>query len=181
MRYLSFLLAIVISGCTAIGVSSTNDPYEKIEQSYQLMASNRPIPAEFNAQDALKIFKEKGDTFGEAEANYFLGVFYKAKSGWKNINKNEMINTSISHLTNATNSYKSINENIQASKSVFELANAYRGLEDKIQYCKYYNESLSLLKSGLGEHKTFRINFPNFKSPGDLIEFHLNELCGTNA
>jgi len=181
MKYLCLLLLLAISGCTAMGVSSTNDPYKKLQQSYQLMASNRPIPAEFNAKEALQLFTEKKDIFGQAEANFFLGVFYKAKSGWGNTDKNKMINTSVSHLTKATNSYKSLNENIQASKAVFELANAYRGLEDKNNYCKYYKESLSLYSSGVGQHKTFKINYPNFKTPKDLIQFHYEKLCSNNA
>jgi len=181
MKYIIFIVLVLVSGCTAVGVTNTDDPYEKLAQSYQLMSENRPIPAEFNAQDALKIFKEKNDVFGEAEAYYFLGVFYKAKSGWENVDKNEYINKSITYLIKASDTYKSIKENIQASKASFELANAYRGLEDKENYCKHYSNSLSLYTSGTGEHKTFKMNNPNVKSPKELLEFYVNELCPNNA
>jgi len=181
MKYINILVLALLSGCTAVGVTNTNDPYEKLAQSYQLMSENRPIPAEFNAQDALKTFKEKNDIFGEAETYYFLGVFYKAKSGWENVDKNEFINKSIMYLTKSTDTYKSINENIQASKASFELANAYRGLEDKGNYCKHYSNSLSLYSSGTGEHRTFKINNHNVKSPKELLEFYIKELCPSNA
>jgi len=177
MKIISVLLLFILSGCTAVGVIATDDPYVKLKQSYQLMASNRPIPAEFNAKDALKIFIENKDAFGQAEANYFLGVFYKAKSGWANSNKKEMLNISISHLNIATDLYKSLNENIQASKAVFELANAYRGLEDKSNYCQNFKKSLSLYTSGTGQHKEFKINHPNFKTPEILIQAHYEKLC----
>jgi len=180
-KYLYFIVLIIIAGCTAVGVPTTSDPYKKIEQSYQLMSTNRPIPAEFNAQEALTLFKEKGDKFGEAEANFFLGNFYKHKSGWKNTNKEEFINKSIEHLNLAINSYKSINENIQASKAVFSLANAYRGLGDKTKYCQSYKESLALYETNLGAHKTFEVKDPRFKTPDALISTYISQLCGNNT
>ncbi len=181
MKYFYFLSIAIISGCSAMGVPATSDPYKKITQSYQLLSINRPVPAEFIAQDALKIFEANGDNFGAAEANYFLGVFYKYKSGWPNTNKVEYIDKAIVHLNKSAESFKLLNENIQASKAVFELANAYRGLEDKEKYCQYYEESLSLYISNSGEHKTFKIFNSNFKTPDALIEAHLEQLCGNNA
>ena len=162
-------------------VPSTDNPYEKLSQAQQLMSAGRPIPAERIALDSLEIFNSTNDLIGQGEANFFLGIFYKSKSGWKNVSREEFINKSISHLSNSAQVFVSAGENIQASKSTFELGQAYRGLDNTEQVCSSYSESLRLFNSNVGSHKTFKINNPKYNSAKELIQAHIDGLCNENV
>jgi hypothetical protein len=171
-----FCLAFFLSGCSAMGVVETNDPNEKLIQASHLMANGRPIPAERIALEALQIFQGKQDAMGLGEANLFLGQFYKAKSGWGNVNKDEFLDKSIEYINSSIDSFLSIQENMQASKAVFELAQSYRGKEQTIEMCSNFQRSLELYRSGVGTVKSFQYN-KQFGSVSGLIEAHVEQLC----
>mgnify|MGYP002700118296 CR=1 FL=1 len=154
----------------------SSDPNTKLGQAYELYEIGRPLPAERIAKEALDIFIEQKDKLGESEANFFLGVFYKYKSGWKNVPEQEYIDKAIEKLKLAETGYKSIGENIQASKVTFELGQSYRSKNRIDLTCKYYEESLELYKTGQGQYKEFRFN-PEYNSPIDLINAHVEHVC----
>jgi len=175
---LRILLCLVffLSGCSAMGVVETNDPNEKLIQASHLQSNGRPIPAERIALEALQIFQGQQDAMGSGEANLFLGQFYKAKSGWGNVNKDEFLNKSIKYINSSIDNFLSIQENIQASKAVFELAQSYRGKEKIIEMCSNFQRSLELYNSGIGTAKSFQYN-KQFGSVRGLIEAHIEQLC----
>lgn len=182
MKFIILLFsAALLSGCSAMLVPASSDPNVKLKQAQALMSVGRPIPSERIAIEALELFKGSKDKFGESEANFFLGIFYKAKSGWGNVSSEEYLNKSIKHLSSSAMGFQSIGESIQASKSVFEIGQAYRGKEDLISACKNYEKSLDLYGTKKGLHKLFRVNNPKFNSPKDLIEAHIEALCSENV
>jgi len=177
-----FLLVpiLFLAGCSAFLVTESSDPYIKLTQASELLEIGRPIPSERIAKEALGIFIVEKDKYGESEANFFLGIFYKTKSGWANVATEDYLNKAINKLTLAEKGYISLGENIQASKVAFELGQSYRGKERTDITCQYYEKSIELYKTGKGEHKEFSFNLA-FKSPLELIQVHIEHVCPKNA
>ncbi len=171
------ILIIIITGCSAAGVIYTSDPGKKLAQANELVLMNRPIPAEKLAKESLKIFTLNKDVFGQSEANFFLGIFYKYKSNWKNVPTERFLNKSLEHLTSSASGFLSLEENIQASKVLFEIGQAYRALNKLPAACQKYKKSLSLFNSGKGKHQHFKINNQKLNSPQEIIQTHIDNLC----
>ncbi|MFS1526319.1 hypothetical protein ACL7TT_19850 [Microbulbifer sp. 2304DJ12-6] len=74
------IISAYILGCAAAGVPYTSDPTEKLQNAYYLMNNEgRALPAEKLGLEALSDFKKVNNTYGEAEAEHFLGTFYKSQ------------------------------------------------------------------------------------------------------
>ncbi len=172
MRFTPIIIVILtLMGCAAVGVPHTNDPYQKIKNSHAMMNQGRAIPAERFANEALKEFIEKGDKFGQGEANVVLGILYK--SDLKNNNKK-----SIKHFKKAIKLFKSVKDNSQLAKAKFGLANAYALSNQKQKQCQMYNESLRDYKKGLSTNpkSKFGINH-NFQSFEEMVTAYRDQSC----
>lgn len=71
------LISFLLSACAGVGLSDSSDPYKKLDFSYLAMDQGRHIPSERYIKQAIKIFKEKNDKAGLAEAYFTYGLFYK--------------------------------------------------------------------------------------------------------
>jgi tetratricopeptide (TPR) repeat protein len=74
-------LALLLSGCTAMGVPETDDPAEKLRQANSLYdQQGRPFPAEKLIQEAIEIYQARGDDLGLAEAYRQYGFFFRSET-----------------------------------------------------------------------------------------------------
>jgi tetratricopeptide (TPR) repeat protein len=176
MGRLSLIFIFFLTGCSAFLVPETNDPNEKLGQAFQLWKTGRPIPAERIAIEALDIFKQSNDVKGVAETEDFLGAFYKQKSGWGNVSKEEFINKALFHLNNALDAYTKMEEFKQVSRVTFEIGQAYRGLEKMDVACDYYRKSLEMHSNAKG-NIPWVVQGSNTTSPEVFINAHLEQLC----
>lgn len=152
---LTVCLSILILGCAAAGVPYTSDPTEKLNNAYYLMNSEgRALPAEKLGLEALADFKAANDIYGEAEAEHFLGTFYKSRvyRSYSDfyIKHNEYDPTaqkSISHFDNAIQAFERDGDYWGVSKSTFAMGNAYATDNDYENACRKYQEALDIYKS----------------------------------
>jgi lipoprotein NlpI len=83
-RFLKVRLAftlILLSGCAAVGIPSTSDPYEKLGLAKELFnQQNRPLPAERLIREAIEICKKTRDQECQAEAYFVYSLFFKSSA-----------------------------------------------------------------------------------------------------
>ncbi|MEH6343459.1 MAG: hypothetical protein V7785_00105 [Bermanella sp.] len=170
-----------LSACSAMLVPQSDDPDVKLRQASQLLSMGRYLPAERIAKEALVIFSEREDVFGESEVLFFLGNFYKIKANWEKVPTSEFRGMAVEHFNLSREGFLSLGENIQASKPVFETGTVLWRNGDEDAGCKSFKDALSLYKSGKGEHKDFVISNPNYKTAGDLMQGFLNQYCSKSV
>lgn len=64
--------------CAAALVPETNDPGEKLKQSYSLISNKRGIAAEKVINDALRMYQKRGDQEGLANCYYAYALLYRS-------------------------------------------------------------------------------------------------------
>ena len=166
---LYLIVSSALLGCSAAGVLATNDPYEKLNNSYTMLNQGRLIPAEKLGKEALQQFKVSNDIFGQGEAHTALGAVYKSS--------NKPIK-SISHFEKAISSFTSLNDFANTSKAKFGLANAYAINNQPVEQCKLYNESLLDYKKGLETNPNMKFQFnPNYSSFEAMVNSFIGEYC----
>ena len=185
VRILVLMLSgLVLFGCSAAGVPYTSDPNKKLDYAYALTHQHRGLPAEKLGKEALLSFEKKNDKYGAAEANVFLGQYYKSDlyranaSFYKRYNEYDETNgKSISYLGRAVSEFLEINNYMQASKSTFALANAY-GKSDKDKVCELYDRSLELFAKGKIHNPRETFSFSShFKSFEDMVFVFKGKYC----
>lgn len=87
LKIILFLIFIFfISGCAAVGVPLTFNPAGKLWWAETLIdEQDRPLPAEPLIQEAIQIYKKRGDDLGLAEAYRTYAFFLQSKAveNWK--------------------------------------------------------------------------------------------------
>lgn len=73
----SILLLLVLSGCSAIGVVATADPYKKLAQAEQLKQAGRIGVARRLILEAEEIFEQQGNSMGLAEVYRSYGFLIR--------------------------------------------------------------------------------------------------------
>lgn len=173
MNKIIVLLAIIsLVGCAAAGVVYTNDPYQKVSNSYTMMSHGRPIPAERFAKEALEQFKQDQDKYGQGEALVALGLLYK--TGLMNKPQESIIS-----FEQAINLFTSIDDFPSLAKTKFALGNAYASINNKEKQCALYSESLNDYEKGkeLKPTATFKFN-PAFSSFDAMVKAFQEKYCG---
>lgn len=74
---LGILLLLILSGCSALGVVETSDPYQKLAQAEQLKQTGRIGVARRLILEAAEIFEQQGDAIGLAEAYRSYGFLLR--------------------------------------------------------------------------------------------------------
>lgn len=169
-------LSALLFGCAAAGVPYTRDPTEKLSNAYYLMNSEgRALPAEKLGLEALSDFKAANNIYGVAEAEHFLGTFYKS-SVYRSysdfyIKHNEYdptAKTSISHYREAILAFEQDGDYWGVSKSTFEMGNAYSTDKDYENACINYRKALEILKSDknvfIGRVHPHHSNYDSYES-----------------
>jgi tetratricopeptide (TPR) repeat protein len=79
------IFALFITGCAAAGVPMTFNPNTKLNYADGLLGLDRPLPAESLIQEAIDIYKKRGDDLGLADAyrNYAFFLQSDAVESWK--------------------------------------------------------------------------------------------------
>jgi hypothetical protein len=150
MRVIFALVVSFIVGCAAVGVPATSDPFEKVNQAWQLMYEGRPFPSERLALNALSEFEKESNFLGIAKANSFLGIFYSSsayRSGKdlyiKQGTYDSGISKSLSHLEAAKEAWIEINDLWGASTMQLAMGDSYISQGNKSKACAMYKESLN--------------------------------------
>jgi len=158
-KILMLVVVCTLVGCAAAGVVYTNDPYQKVSNSYIMMSQGRPIPAERFAKEAFEQFKQDHDVFGQGESLVALGLLYKSRL-------KQDLPESVAKLEQAKDLFQSINDYSSLSKTKFALGNAYANLEQKEKQCSLYSESLQDYEKAkkLDPEASFQFNpaYPSF-------------------
>ena len=183
---LIIFVSLLILGCAAAGVPYTSDPSKKLNNAYYLMNSEgRALPAEKLGLEALADFKADNDIYGEAEAEHFLGTFYKSRvyRSYSDfyIKHNEYDPTaqkSISHFVNAVQAFERDGDYWGASKSMFAMGNAYATDNDYENACSKYQAALDTYKSDKNIFKgRVHPHNPSYESYEEMIKAFMKGKC----
>jgi tetratricopeptide (TPR) repeat protein len=190
VRIFSILIIFVLSGCAGIGVVATSDPYKKLAQADAMMNQDRSAMAELLIGDALKVFVEKNDEAGIADAYNAYGNLYKHPSyhgKWKPTF--EKLGTydgtyqkSIDYFNKARDIFEKRNDVTGVSKSLLGIGNVYGIKNDREKSCQYYNKALDHYNSGKeqGLIKAEPVmNDRRYKNLGELIKAFITHYCDT--
>lgn len=173
-------------GCAAAGVPYTNDPWKKLAYAFQLMQlEGRALPAEKLGLQALNDFEKEQNWYGIAEAEYFLGSFYRSPA-YRNYQDfyskhNEYDPTgqkAISHYQKSIIAFAKDGDYWGVAKSTFEIGITYLRDSDVENACISANESLATYKSDKNIFKG-RVHPHNqkFESFDAMIEAFIKDNC----
>jgi len=171
-KIFTLIVLFTLFGCSAAGVIYTNDPYQKVSNSYLMMNQGRSFPAEKFALEAVEQFKKENDSFGQGEALVALGLLYKSNL----MHKPE---ESIVKLEQAIKSFQSINDYSSLSKTKFALGNAYANLDQTEKQCLMYSDSITDYEKGkkLNPNASFQFN-PAYSSFDEMVKAFASDYCG---
>ncbi len=164
-----FLLTIIIllSGCDAALVLHTSDPGQKLCNAYEMMEPNgRFIPAKRFIEEAEKIYKEKGDKQGLAEAYHAFGNLYKHGPVGKLENKYRDYDLSRQYFERAYNIYDELGDDMGRAKCLLGISQTLQN--DKIKECEYLKKSLEVYYEGKKKNPSaempilIKSDFPTF-------------------
>ncbi len=142
----------LILGCAAAGVPYTSDPDKKISYAYQLMSTNRYIPAKKLLDEAVEIYEKNKDIKGQVEANFAYGNYYKQVSDWTSAKSKFSKSKEIAQNTDWQHA---------AARAEFELGIVSIELNNKdlTSFCPHAMKALNLYNKGIknGEQWTFKL------------------------
>jgi len=171
-----FILAIFITtGCAAVGVIHTSDPWQKMRDAYQMMNYGRFLRAEQFLKEAKEIFEEKGNEHGIAEAYFSLGNMYKNSHEHNTLRNREKARE---YFEQAHNLFRKNDNYIGVAKSLFGIANTIPD-ENKKEACRYYDESLNAYYKAkeLDPSATMPIIREKYKDFPSMVEDYKNYFC----
>jgi hypothetical protein len=162
--------ALVMAGCSAMLVPSTDDPKEKLAWADALIEDqNRPIPAEKLIREAIQIYKDKNDVEGLANGYRRYGVFYRSAAvtrmesyyrttGFleKGVTFDQRFDKAIEYLTLSRNLFSAQNSYSDLSNVDINLAWSYESKGIKKDACL-------ALSASLGNHEKFSKSDPTRK------------------
>jgi tetratricopeptide (TPR) repeat protein len=77
--FIAFFALLLMAGCSAMLVPSTDDPAAKLKWAQELVENQgRPIPAEQLIREAIEIYQGQKNEIGLAMAYRVYGLFFKA-------------------------------------------------------------------------------------------------------
>lgn len=184
------VVLLLLTGCAGVGLVATSDPKEKLQQADYLMMQDRPALAELTIKDAMRIFQEKGDELGMADAYHAYGNLYKDDSyhgKWAAFFKKEgtydgTYMKSIENFNKAMVLFQKHSEESGVVKCLLGIGNAYGLRNEKAKSCEYYRQSLSRYDKAKkeGNLKVEPVmHDKRYKNMGELIEAFIKNYCET--
>ena len=176
---------VIMSGCAAVGVPSTNDPFEKLYWANELLKKGRALPAERIIGEAISICKENNDSFclGDAYSSYafFLRSYaverYEERFKERGFRLDKEVTYNNRFLKSEEYYKKSISEFLKIKKydmltnTYVELGHTYYFLKNKKLECKSYDTSLIYNKKFFKENPSATISLPKgFSTFQEYIE-----------
>lgn len=163
----------LLTSCAGIGIPNSSDPYEKLKYSYQAMNMNRYIPANRLIVGAIKIFKERKDKEGLAEAYATYGNYYKFGFPDRGpLIKYSNTKNSVKYFKLSADLYKEIGDVNGVAKTYMGMGSALVGTDNK-KACEHYQKSIDTFDP---KGKLFLIN-PAFKSFPEMVEHFKDKYC----
>jgi len=166
------VLMLVISGCAAIGVPMTFNPDSKLSYAISLLDLDRPLPAEPLIQEAMHIYKKRGDDLGLANA-YRTYAFFLQSKAVENWGKGYQRRGFMDKTVTFDNRYQKAIEYFEMSRDIYKqysdyamLTNIYLSIgksyyfkfKDKKTACNNFTKSLEC-------HLKFKE-----ENPGETVE-----------
>ena len=172
MRSLASLCFAGLTGCAAVGVIATDDPWQQLENAQAMIEQNRPRPAERFIEQALGECQTRGDSLCTAAAYREYGIFFLwATPEWHIYD--ERFGFSDKEATYANRyemaaKYFLRSEKLYAQSSKFDavtnvalnLGFAYEALQDRAAACQAYDASLRANMENVRLNPTAKIVLP---------------------
>lgn len=180
------VLVVGLLGCAAAGVPYTNEPWKKLAYAFQLMKSEgRALPAEKLGLQALSDFEKDQNWYGIAEAEYFLGTFYRSpayrsyEDYYSKYNEYDPTGQkAILHYQKSIAAFTKDDDYWGVAKSTFEIGITYLRDSDVENACISANEALSTYKSDKNIFKgRVHPHNPRFESFDAIIEAFIQDNC----
>ncbi len=171
---LTLFVGILLIGCAAIGVISTNDPNQKIADAFWLFdEQQRGIPAERLIREAITIYKTNNNTTGLAEAYRAYGFFFRSGA----VKKNHIIYKKYGFMdkdATYTNRYEKSIKYFKLATNIFEkmkrygaLTNVYLNMGFTYEFagmpnkaCEEYKKSIIVNEKFIKQNSNAKLNIP---------------------
>jgi tetratricopeptide (TPR) repeat protein len=187
--FIASALIIILGGCAAVGVPTTNDPIEKLKWATDLYNNQgRPLPAENLIQEAITICESTNNQscLGKAYSEY--GFFLRAPSvraneaayrkyGFldKSVNFDNRLLKSKEKFEASIKYYLATNEYDSLTAAYLNLGFAYYFLNEQTNECAPYSKSLEYNQKNIEANPNAKVVTPNgFSSFSDYVKFQQN-------
>lgn len=179
------LLILLLAGCSAALVPATNDPRQKILQTYQLIDMGRPIPAEKLATEAAAIYEQQNNFVGAGTAYSALGMLYSS-SAYRSFERyyrqqgtyDPTPEKSRIWYMKSIESYKKGGDYWGAANSFVGIGDGYTDQNDLENACKAYISALNTYSDPnakfMGMAYTWNPKYPTYKS---MLEALVSKSC----
>ncbi|SMM99413.1 hypothetical protein SPONL_561 [uncultured Candidatus Thioglobus sp.] len=165
------LISILLSGCAAMGVHSTNDPDQKINDAYMLFdEQQRPLPAERLIREAITIYKANNNMLGLAEAYRAYGFFFRSGVIGGKYHKHYKERGFMEKNATYTNRYEKSIEYFKKSAEIYKqnsaldkLTNIYLNMGFTYEFAGLPNKACKEYKRSIVVSQTFARQNPNIK------------------
>ena len=172
MRSLAALSFAGLTGCAAVGVIATDDPWQQLENAQAMIEQNRPGPAERFIEQALGECQKPGDSLCTTAGYREYGIFFLwATPEWHIYD--ERFGFSDKQATYANRyemaaKYFLMSEQLYSQSSKFDavtnvalnLGFAYEALQNGAAVCQAYEVSLQANKENVRLNPTAQVVLP---------------------
>ena len=172
MRSLAPLCFAGLTGCAAVGVIATDDPWQQLENAQAMIEQNRPGPPERFIEQALAECQKQGDSLCTAAAYREYGIFFLwATPEWHIYD--DRFGFSDKEATYANRyemaaKYFLMSEKLYAQSSKFDavtnvalnLGFTYEAQKNRTAACQAFDASLQANKENLRLNPTAKIELP---------------------
>ena len=196
-QLLLFTFIVIISGCAAVGVPHTNDPYKKIAYANDLYQNqNRAIPADRLLVEAINIFNNKNDEAGLAISNRAYAYFLISDSVSGKYSGYFEKNGFLDKSTTFKNRYQSAIKYLNSSLVIFtrlKVADApinvnymlgriyWIALNETKNACEYFDRSLESYYAYKAKVPNGKIGIPNEFNDYKEFTLHIKEQAGCKS
>jgi tetratricopeptide (TPR) repeat protein len=142
------VLAMALTGCSAMGVPASSDPATKLAQARALQQDGRFLPARNLLAEVLQIYQTRGDQTGIAETYRQLGLFYQRPlpKGRKVVVPDDFnqtrYETAMNYFEQSLALYEKLNDHALVSNVRFLMARTYHVyLKDDSAACSSFAAS----------------------------------------
>lgn len=170
---ISFLTLVVLSGCSAMFVLNTNDPYKKLNQAKNLIDIDRPLPAERLILESLNEFKKRNDELGIGRACRSLGQFYSSskfghwekfyrKEGFwdKTVKFDDRYLKAIEYFHAAVKSFQTVDAFDMLTNVHLQIGYINRSRGNVPVACQAFDESLHSYNENIKKNPDATVNLP---------------------
>jgi tetratricopeptide (TPR) repeat protein len=164
LRGLAPLCLASLTGCAAVGVIATDDPWQQLENAQAMIEQNRPGPAERFIFEALAECQKRKDTDCEAAAYREYGIFFLWATGeWNNYygrfgfkdksaNYENRYQMAAKYFVMAEELYRQTSKFDAVTNVTLNLGFAYQAMIDRQAACQAFDASLA------ANHENLRLN-----------------------